>query len=133
MIIGIGVDTVNPERCKEWFTFADKQLAKWLTPVEIVYCKRFQAQAAERFAARLACKEAFYKAFSSLNITNKTLFEVSRAVEVQHAPSGAPELKCDWSTLLTDEQKNGLQNLVVHVSISHTKEISIAMALLESV
>jgi phosphopantetheine--protein transferase-like protein len=132
MIIGVGIDLVETVRCADWFALSDVALGKWLQADEIAYCKSVEAQFAQRCAARLAVKEAFYKAFAPLNTAQKTLFSIAHAITVVHEPSGAPRLVCDWDLLLISEQRTLYPNIIIHLSISHIKDVATAVVILEA-
>ena len=64
MILGIGVDTVEVNRFSEWHTYSKKKLLRIFSDEEIEYCLSNPNKSAERFAARFAAREAFFKALS---------------------------------------------------------------------
>ncbi|MEX0848676.1 MAG: 4'-phosphopantetheinyl transferase superfamily protein [Candidatus Dependentiae bacterium] len=134
MILGIGIDTTNVHRFTDWHKKSSEQLQKIFSLDEITYCLHENKQtSAERFAARFAAREAFFKAYhamcAQLNIENKkTLLMVQKHTTVQRNKNGVPMLMINWPALLPENIK--APN--VHLSLTHTIEIATAMVLLEA-
>ena len=62
---GLGIDIVEINRFKDWYTKPKKELERIFSGEEIDYCLENKEKSAERFAARFAAREAFFKAFQS--------------------------------------------------------------------
>lgn len=125
--VGIGIDSVEIERFKEWHTYSEKSLRRIFSPSEIVYCLAVQAKSAERFAARFAVREAFLKALSSAYPTIKfSLLTVCKAIEITKTSYGAPQALINWKLLNLSES-----NINCHISWTHTQLIATAIVMIE--
>lgn len=122
MIIGIGTDIAEVARIAKSIennSFKEKVFSK----TEIIYCEA-KANKAESFAARFAAKEAFFKALGSGWRGGMAFNEV----EVLNDELGKPSLNILGKTSEIVSEKK-IKN--IHVSLSHTKEIAMAMVVLE--
>lgn len=124
MIIGIGTDIVDCTRFADMATDINHPLRAYFTPHEIRSCTQNPINAAQRFAARFAAKEAFFKAFNqSLPGRPLRLISVVPFIEVHNHPiSGVPFLEINWQAL-------GLpayQAYAIHLSLSHIQSMAIA-------
>jgi holo-[acyl-carrier protein] synthase len=64
MIVGLGVDIVEIARVQRLIAeHGERALQRLFTPNEVAYC-RGKSRPAQHFAARLAAKEAAFKALS---------------------------------------------------------------------
>ena len=129
MVHSIGIDAADVERCGKFVTMPAAQLMRIFSHEEIVHCLSVPVKAAERFAARFAAKEAFYKAVHVV-IADKRIpfFTLCSHVAVAHLGNGAPYLQVDWEFFAS----YGLPpSLAVHLSITHTKTTATALVLLE--
>lgn len=127
MIKGIGIDSTEIARFKEWATRPKPELLKILSEQEIDYCLNTPAKTAERFAARFATKEAFFKAFGQMAPGNKIPFlTLCKAIWLESAENQPPKLNVDWKQLLVENPPK------VWISITHTETTATAMAVLES-
>ncbi|MCR4940042.1 MAG: holo-ACP synthase [Treponemataceae bacterium] len=122
MIVGIGVDIVNNSRFEKWLD-NDKMLERFFHPFEIEYVKTYKANRAEHLAARFAAKEAFVKALGTGFIGIEC-----RDICVRNESSGKPCLVVE-NTALKKMQDKGVS--ITHLSISHEKEYTVAMVILE--
>ena len=121
MILGIGTDIIEVERVKnavEKPGFKNKVF----TGREIAYCDA--GNSAERYAARGAAKEAFFKALGTgwrneMEITN---------VEIVNDELGKPVIVLSGNVL---EIFNRMGGKKVHVSLSHIKATAIAYVIIE--
>ena len=122
MIQGIGVDVVDVARMKSILTeqgaaFIDRVF----TDTEVAYC-RAKANPEQHFAARFAAKEAVSKAMQ----TGWSGIFRWKDVEVVNEPSGAPKI------LLYNAVALSLEKSTVHLSLSHTENTVVALAVIES-
>lgn len=131
MIIGTGIDLIEIARFNHWHRFKDQQLQKIFSADEIAYARR--AKNAERFAARFAAKEAFWKALTMTidKPISLPFFRFCQLVSVQKKDSGAPELIVDWQMLCQQLPLKQKPNRI-HLSISHHKTSAIALVILEA-
>jgi len=129
MICGIGIDSVEIKRFAHWSTYTHKKLLRLFSEQEITYCLSNPAKSAERFAARFAAREAFFKAYCSMNKTSLLPFlAVCKNVTITHANNGAPNLTVQWKNLLNEQQKEP----AIHLSLTHTTTTATAYIILET-
>jgi len=94
-------------------------MQKFFTDREIEYVQR-KNWAADSLAGFFCAKEAFFKA-----IGTGLLFERFHDVEIKHDSRGAPFYHL--SSRLIQEQR--LHTSKIHLSISHTKDIAVAVCI----
>ncbi|MGZ4034653.1 MAG: holo-ACP synthase [Bacteroidia bacterium] len=122
MIIGIGTDIAEVARIAksiENTSFKEKVFSK----TEIAYCEA-KANKAESFAARFAAKEAFFKSLGTGWRGGMAFNEV----EVTNDDLGKPSLNILGATAEIIKEKN---IKIIHVSLSHVKEMAMATVVLE--
>ena len=120
VVIGVGIDLVEVDRIRRLLErYPERFARRTFTEAEAAYCRR-SVQAAERFAARFAAKEAVMKALG----TGWSQGVTFRDIEVIRAPSGAPGIRLAGAAGL---RAQGLGVRVIHVSLSHTPLQAIAM------
>jgi holo-[acyl-carrier protein] synthase len=122
MIQGIGVDVVDMHRMKA--ILSDQSTAfidRVFTETEIAYCQSKQ-NPEQHFAARFAAKEAVSKAMQ----TGWSGIFRWKDVEVVNEPSGAPKV------LLYNAVARSLEKSVIHLSLSHTENTVVALAVIEA-
>ena len=123
MILGIGTDIAEVARIAksiENSAFKEKIFSK----TEINYCET-KANKAESYAARFAAKEAFFKAVGTGWRGGMAFNEV----EITNDDLGKPYLNILGVTAEIIKEKN---IKTIHVSLSHTKEMAMAMVVIES-
>ncbi|MFQ6082661.1 MAG: holo-ACP synthase [Candidatus Aminicenantia bacterium] len=113
MIVGIGIDIIEVNRIKKADQKTRRFLERIFTKNELNYCLS-KKNKYQHLAARFAAKEAFFKAIGK-RISWKD-------VEVRNLPSGKPELKLLNPSLSFEK---------IHLSLSHLKEYSLAVVILE--
>ena len=123
MIEGVGVDIIEVDRLEKAITNSDRFLLRVFTPAEIEYCGTGKVRF-ERFAARFAVKEAVSKA---LGITWGDAVPWTDA-EVEIEESGKPLVRLSGKAA---ERVEALGVIGVHVSISHSGGLAVAMAVAE--
>ncbi len=122
MIAGLGIDLVDVGRMARNIR-SEAFLHKVFTANEVADCRSFR-NAAERFAGKLAAKEALMKALGQ-GIRQGVWF---LQIEVLNRESGEPYV------LLRGEAEKILDELQVeciHLSISHTHGVAAAVVILE--
>jgi holo-[acyl-carrier protein] synthase len=122
MIIGIGTDIIQTARIEKGLEstgFKEKIFSK----EEINYCEK-RANKFESFAARFAAKEAFFKALGTGWRGGMAFNEV----EIVNDELGKPSIQLLGETFTIVEKRNIKS---IHVSLSHVKEMAIAMVILE--
>ncbi len=124
VIIGIGTDLAEVPRIRRSIeNYGDRFLQRIYTEQERAYSSR-RANAAERFAARFAAKEAGMKAIGTglrHGITWKDF-------EVVNEPSGRPTLVLSG---VAKEIAERLGARRISLSLTHTAEIALAVVVLE--
>lgn len=121
MVKGIGVDIIEIARIRESIeSQGDAFLNKIFTPDEISYCASKQNKF-QHFAARFASKEAVSKALS----TGWAGEFRWKDVEVKNDSAGKP------TVILHGELQKTLSRSSILLSISHSHEHVVAMALIE--
>lgn len=122
MIIGTGIDIVEITRIAETYAkFGQRFLAHILHPQEIAALpKQTSAYLASRFAAKEACVKALGTGFA---------YGITPAqIEVQTNAEGKPLLLLHGAAL---QKAKDLGAQIFHLSISHERDLAIAMVILE--
>ena len=125
MILGIGIDLVDVARARRLLDAkGERALERLCTPGEAAYVRAHPA-AAPSFAARLAAKEATYKALAG---TEQARAIGWRDIEVERAEDGKPSLLLHG---LAKERAATLGVRHVHISLTHTDTSAGAVVILE--
>lgn len=122
MIIGIGTDIAEVIRIAksiENISFKERVFSK----NEIAYCET-KTNKAENYAARFAAKEAFFKSIGTGWRGGMAFNEV----EVINDELGKPTLNILGETAELIKEKN---IKIIHVSLSHIKDVAMATVVLE--
>lgn len=122
-IIGLGVDMIEVARIKKAVDRRPGFLERIYGVGEIKLSGRGKIRY-EELAGRFAVKEALLKAIKTGWRRGATFKDIA----VLNEPSGAPFVKLDGRTR---EIADGLGVKKIHVSISHTKELAVAVVILE--
>lgn len=122
-VLGVGIDLVENQRIKDALERQGKAFEeKIFTPQEIAYCRSHRNYSLH-FAVRFAAKEAISKAFGT-GIGGDFGWKTA---SVENAEDGSPRV------ILDQAGQNLLQQFMarkVLISLSHTKDMSTAIALL---
>ena len=125
MIVGIGIDLVDVARARRLLEGkGERALARLCTEREAAYVRAHPAAAAS-FAARLAAKEAAYKALAG---TDEARGIGWRDIEVERATDGKPSL------LFHGRARRRAETLgltAIHLSLTHTDASAGAVVILE--
>jgi holo-[acyl-carrier protein] synthase len=125
MILGVGIDLVDVARARRLLEAkGSRVLARLCTEREAAYVRAHPA-AAPSFAARLAAKEAAYKALAG---TDEARGIGWREIEVERAEDGKPSLLFHG---LAKQRAATLGVKHVHVSLTHTDTSAGAVVVLE--
>jgi holo-[acyl-carrier protein] synthase len=120
--LSVGIDLVQVSRVTASLArFGDRFMRRIFTDGEIAYATSSPSLVAERFAARLAAKEAAMKA---LDLGEQGVGW--REIEVQRAPSGAPTLVLH-GTAHACARKTGVNS--VELSLSHEGDYATAVVI----
>lgn|SRR3990167_10287653 len=129
MIIGLGIDAVTIERCKNWHTYSPKRLGRILCEQEIAHCLKSPKHSAERFAARFAAREAFFKAWNSAFPDQYIpLLRLCRALSVVHGPNNLPQIAVNWPLLAIKAPP-----ITILLSFTHSDSNAIACVILQRI
>lgn len=123
-IVGIGLDVVEVPRARAMLErLGQRLLARTLTDDEQDYLASL-GDPAPALAARLAAKEAVYKALQVLPGARPVGW---RDIGVRRLPDGRPEV------VLSGRAAEVLapHRVSVHLSISHSRDVAAAVAILE--
>jgi holo-[acyl-carrier protein] synthase len=123
-IVGIGLDVVELPRARALLSrHGTRILDRTLTEFERVYVDSL-GDPAPAFAARLAAKEAVYKALQVLPGARAVGW---REIGVRRLPDGRPEVE------LTGRAAELLlpHRVTIHLSLSHSRDVAAAVAILE--
>ena len=123
MTHGVGIDLIEVKRVASGINKESGFREMVFSAAEIAYCES-KKNKFERYAARFAAKEAFFKALGTGWVEN-TLFN---EVEVVHNTDGKPEI---WLSGLTQTTVNAMGITKILVSLSHIKEMASAVVILE--
>ena len=115
-VYSIGVDLIEIERIEKLLDrYGEKFLKRVFTEIEIEYSSKKKDKGS--FAARFAAKEAVFKA-TGLGLGKGMTW---RDVEVVNDPKGKPDIR------LYGKTAELLANKTIHISLSHSKDSSIAV------
>ena len=123
MIVGMGIDLVSIDRLAESLQ-SEAFKRRVFSALEIEQCED-AANSAERFAGKFAAKEAMMKAIGK-GIRQSVWFT---QIEVLNQESGKPGITAHGEA---ERTLNTLGVDRVHVSISHTGEMAVAVVILEA-
>jgi holo-[acyl-carrier protein] synthase len=125
MIVGTGIDIAEVDRIAASIErFGRRFLERVFTPEEIHYCES-RANKAERYAGRFAAKEAAMKAIGTGWHRGVTWQDA----EVVRVPGGRPTLIFHGKA---EEFFRKLGAVRAYLSITHTKELAMALVIVES-
>lgn len=119
----IGIDIIEIERIRD--TIARRGAAflnRIFTPAEQEYCEQHVVDPAMRYAGRYAAKEAISKALGSGITVHVSWLDM----EIHCRETGEP-----WATL-SDEASKQFAFPAISLSISHCRELAVAVAVLVS-
>lgn len=124
MILGVGIDIIEVGRiASSYERFGERFLKRILKPEEIKYCLS-NKNPAPFLAARFAAKEAVSKAFGT-GIGSKISWQ---DIEIKKEVSGKPYIVLHENGLKLMKEMGAKK---MHISISHTENYAVAMAILE--
>jgi holo-[acyl-carrier protein] synthase len=123
MTSSVGIDMIEVERVAEKINRESGFRELVFSKTEITYCES-KKNKFERYAARFAAKEAFFKALGT-GWTDNTQFN---EVEIINNKEGKPEIHLLGSTLETINTM-GIKKILV--SLSHIKTIASAVVIIE--
>lgn len=125
MVIGLGIDLIDVERVARMLERdAARSAARLLTDAEWQYCSRMRSPAAH-VAARLAAKEAAFKALAGSTEARAIGW---REIEVVHDAHRRPELVLHGRATLRMEEL-GVSR--AHLTLSHSQQTAGAVVVLE--
>lgn len=125
MIAGIGIDSIEIARFKNWHQKSFSSLLRIFHPSELDYIFQNTVKIEERFAARFAAKEAFFKAASSAHIISVPFLSICPFVFVANSKTGYPSL------VINTEQIRLSKPVTIHLSLTHSKTVATASVIIE--
>jgi len=122
-VIAVGLDVVEMPRARELYArLGTRILERTLTDGERAYVTSL-GDPVPAFAARLAAKEAVYKALQVLPGARGVAW---REIGVRRLPDGRPEVE------LTGRAAGLVPaNMRIHISLSHSRDVAAAVVILE--
>jgi holo-[acyl-carrier protein] synthase len=127
MILGIGIDIVEIERIALIINRQPGFIERIFTVRERELLPEQAERKAEYVAGRFAAKEAAAKAVGT-GICSRLSFQ---DIEIVRTESGKPAMHIASRVLA--EQYPGKQNILFHLSISHSKDYAVANVMIEQV
>ena len=126
MIVGLGVDAVDIARVSQLMSrHRDRAVARLFTPREASYaCSR--PDPIRHYAARLAAKEAAYKALAGNDLARAIGW---REIEVVPGPDGSPALALYGRAAQRSAEIGATR---VWVSLTHSDSSAVAVVIAES-
>ena len=125
MVAGLGTDIIEIARIAQSIDrYGERFVQRIFTAGEIAYCQR-KKSAAESFAARFAAKEAAAKALGTGISRGVSWLEI----EVTREPGGRPLLALSGRAA---ERARELGVVRVSVSLTHTREMAMAVVVMEA-
>jgi holo-[acyl-carrier protein] synthase len=123
MIFGLGVNLVEPEKVKNFFSTLPEFKTVNFTENEVDYCEP-KLRKFQNYSARYAAKKAFLNALGEHNQYNLSLKEI----EILNDERGKPAIVLTgMAKKLSQDQ--GFKN--IQLSMSHTKEYANAIVTIE--
>lgn len=125
MIVGIGIDIIEVPRIeKQLDSGAENFIRRIFTDSEVSYCESKLKNKAQNYAVRFAAKEAFFKA-----IGTGWRYGLSwQDVAIINDELGQPNIVVSGQARKIID---ALQVSKIHVSLSHIKQIAVAIIILE--
>ena len=123
MIAGLGLDTIEVDRVKQYIEKDAGFREMTFSMHEIEYCET-KANRFEYYAARFAAKEAFFKALGTglMEVTN------FNEIEITHDANGKPGIQL---LAETGQTMAALGITKILVSLSHLKTLATAVVIVE--
>jgi holo-[acyl-carrier protein] synthase len=125
MILGIGVDAVEIARVEQMFAKRREQMLKRLFTDDELTFLNGKAFPAQHIAARLAAKEAAYKALSGNDLARGIGW---REIEVFSQGDGSPRLRLHGRAATRFEE---LAAATIHISLTHSHATAVAVVIVE--
>lgn len=122
MILGLGIDVVQPRRLRRWQA-SPRLFERFYHPDELAECRAKGDGGLLSLAARFAAKEAFGKALGS-GMRGMAL----RDIVVTNGPAGRPVLRAIGTARKALAAAGGTDVLV---SLSHEEEAAIAVVIIQ--
>lgn len=124
MIFGVGTDIIEVKRMEKHLEGNDALKQKLFTKAEQAYSEKGKVTVWQRYAARFAAKEAFFKALG----TGYRFGMAFHEIEVMNDELGKPYIKPHGKVKEYLEKE---KISTIHLTISHVKEMASAFVVLE--
>lgn len=125
-VVGVGIDLVDLERIRALLASKGEQaMAKFFSDREREYLGT-RADATGHAAARIAAKEAVYKALQALPGARGVGW---REIEVSRDPEGRPAIQLHGLAARVSDERGGLR---IQISLTHSATSAGAIAIVEA-
>jgi holo-[acyl-carrier protein] synthase len=125
-VVGVGIDLVDLERIRLLLsTKGDRAMARFFSDQEREYLAT-RADATGHAAARIAAKEAVYKAMQALPGARGVGW---KEIEVSRDAEGRPAIRLHGLAARVSEQRGGLR---IQISLTHSATSAGAIAIIEA-
>ncbi len=125
-VIGVGIDLVDLERVRSLLAAkGEKAMTRFFSEKEREYLAS-RADATGHAAARIAAKEAVYKAMQSLKGARSVGW---REIEVSRDPDGKPAIQLYGLAARLSDERGGLR---IQISLTHSAISAGAIAVVEA-
>ena len=125
-VIGVGIDLVDLERIRSLLASKGQQaMTRFFSPKEQEYLSS-RPDATGHAAARIAAKEAVYKAMQALSGARAIGW---REIEVSRDPDGRPAIELHGLAARLSQERGGLR---IQISLTHSAISAGAIAVVEA-
>jgi len=125
-VIGVGIDLVDLERIRSLLASKGEQaMIRFFSPTERQYLST-RPDATGHAAARIAAKEAVYKAMQALSGARGIGW---REIEVSRDPEGRPAIELHGLAARLSQERGGLR---IQISLTHSATSAGAIAVVEA-
>jgi holo-[acyl-carrier protein] synthase len=125
-VIGVGIDLVDLERIRALLASRGEQaMIRFFSPKERQYLST-RPDATGHAAARIAAKEAVYKAMQALSGARGIGW---REIEVSRDPEGRPAIELHGLAARLSQERGGLR---IQISLTHSATSAGAIAVVEA-
>jgi holo-[acyl-carrier protein] synthase len=125
-VVGVGIDLVDLERIRSLLTSkGELAMARFFSEREREYLGS-RADATGHAAARIAAKEAVYKALQALPGARAVGW---REIEVSRDPEGRPAIQLHGLAARVSDERGGLR---IQISLTHSATSAGAIAIVEA-
>jgi holo-[acyl-carrier protein] synthase len=125
VIVGLGIDAIDILRVEQLMVRHPERAVRRLFTAQEVSYARARIEPARHYAARIAAKEAAYKALAGNELARSVGW---REIEVTQGPDGRPALSLSGKAARRASEMHADR---VWVSLSHSDHAAVAVVVLE--